>query len=65
MNQPENKQIVTTRLRHDIYVSLERKLSKLIVNEATTVLQAGYALGIEAALKEIRNGYSAEHPASN
>lgn len=48
------------RLNRELYLKLEQKFSKLVVNEQTTSFQAGYALGIEAVLKELRNGYTVE-----
>lgn len=36
---------------------LEKKLSRPLVTEATTPLTAGFALGVEAVLKELRNGF--------
>lgn len=51
---------VIVRLHPDIYRKLEAKLSRTIVTEATTPLTAGYALGVEAVLKEIRNGLTLE-----
>lgn len=54
MTNPTPVEVV--RLQHDIYLKLEQKLSKTFVTDATTPLWAGYALGVEAVLKELRNG---------
>ncbi len=37
-------------------MQLEKKFSRPIVTDATTPIGVGYALGVEAVLKEIRNG---------
>lgn len=53
-------QIPTThyaRLTPEVYKALEDKLSRTIVTTSTTVLEAGYQLGIQAVLKELRAGY--------
>jgi hypothetical protein len=58
MNKPTTTPVTTvTRLHPEIYAKLEQRFSKTIVTEATTPLTAAYALGIEAVLKELRNGY--------
>lgn len=51
----ETKTIV--RLEQEVYAQLEAKLSRLIVTSTTTPLEAGFQLGIQAVLKELRSGY--------
>lgn len=48
---------VVTRLHTDVYLELEKKVGVTLVTAATTPLQAGYQLGIQAVLKELRVGY--------
>lgn len=55
---PETKITEVVRLRPDLYAALEKKLSRLIVTENTTAFTAGFALGVESVLKELRNGYT-------
>lgn len=55
MTNPTTVEVV--RLQHDIYLKLEQELSKTFVTDATTPLWAGYALGVEAVLKKLRNGF--------
>lgn len=45
------------RLHADIYAKLEQKLSRTVVTSETTPITAAYALGVEAVLKELRNGF--------
>ena len=45
------------RLPQHVYDELERKVGGVVVNQITTDLQAGYMLGIQAVLKELRNGF--------
>jgi len=40
-----------------VYATLEAKLSKLVVTSSTTDLEAGFQLGVQAVLKELRTGY--------
>lgn len=54
------KHSVVVRLNRELYLKLEQKFSRFTVNEQATALQAGYALGVEAVLKELRNGYTVE-----
>lgn len=44
------------RLSPDVYNDLEKRMGTLQMNQTVTELQAGYALGIQAVLKELRNG---------
>lgn len=45
------------RLEQEVYAQLEAKLSRLVVTTTTTPLEAGFQLGVQAVLKELRNGY--------
>ena len=58
--KPEQKELIVVRLRPDMYNDLERKCKTLVINEATTPLQAGFALGVESVLRMLRNGYTIE-----
>jgi len=58
--QTKQKELVVVRLRPDMYSDLERKCKTLAINENTTPLQAGYALGVESVLKLLRVGYTIE-----
>lgn len=51
----ETKTVV--RLTPEVYAALEAKLSKLVVTTNTTPLEAGFQLGVQAVLKELRVGY--------
>lgn len=46
------------RLRMDLVDRLEAELGAAYVSPTTTELQAGYQLGIQAALKKLRSGYA-------
>lgn len=48
---------VIVRLEPAVYATLEAKLSKLVVTSSTTELEAGFQLGVQAVLKELRTGY--------
>lgn len=48
---------VVVRLSKPVYEVLENKFSKLIVTSATTAHEAGYQIGVQAVLKELRSGY--------
>ena len=52
------------RLPQHVYAELERKVGTVVVNQVTTDLQAGYMLGVQVVLKELRNGYVVPTPAS-
>ena len=54
---PKQTESLIVRLTPEVYTVLETKLSKLIVTEATTPIQVGYQLGVQAVLKELRAGY--------
>lgn len=51
------KERVLNRLTPEVYRELEKKLSTPLVTVQTTELLAGYLLGIQTVLKELRNGY--------
>lgn len=46
------------RLSQEAYTSLERQLPQATVNQETTQHQLGYLLGIQYALKVIRDGFA-------
>lgn len=48
------------RLQPELYQKLETKLSRTIVTSSTSAIEVGYQLGVEAVLKELRNGYVME-----
>ncbi len=52
----EQPKVTVVVLQQDVYKVLEAKLSRIAVNQQTTDLMAGYQLGIEAVLRELRNG---------
>lgn len=54
----ETRHIV--RLQPELYQKLETKLSRTIVTSSTSAIEVGYQLGVEAVLKELRNGYVME-----
>lgn len=56
--KPETRYIV--RLQPELYQKLETKLSRTVVTSDTSAIQVGYQLGVEAVLKELRNGYVME-----
>lgn len=64
-NEAEAKSVLVpevverTRLREDQYLALERKMIQPVVSSNTTELQAGYALGVQTVLKELRDGFVA------
>lgn len=45
------------RLTPEVYKALEDKLSRTVVTTNTTPIEAGFQLGVQAVLKELRNGY--------
>lgn len=60
---PETKptQVLTiTRLNPALYAKLEQKFSRPIVLSTTTAHEAGFQLGVQAVLQELRNGYTTE-----
>lgn len=57
--QPLPTQTITfARLRPDLIAELERRLGQPYVSPTTTDLMAGYALGVQATLKQLRDGYA-------
>lgn len=47
------------RLTPEVYRELEKKvLSDIFVSDKTTDIQAGYMLGIQKVLKEVRDGFA-------
>lgn len=56
--QPKPKEALTVvRLDSDAIAALERELARPVCTNQTTAVEAGYLLGIQAALKALRNGY--------
>lgn len=51
------------RLPQHVYDELERKVGTVVVNQVTTDLQAGFMLGVQSVLKELRNGFVVPNPA--
>ena len=45
------------RLDPEVYATLEAKLISPHVSNETTPIQAGFQLGVQAVLKELRRGY--------
>jgi hypothetical protein len=46
-----------TRLSPEVYNDLERKHATFRPNSTSTELEAGYALGVQAVLKDLRAGF--------
>ena len=51
------------RLPQHVYAALEARMAGPVVSQVTTDLQAGYMLGVQAVLKELRNGFVVPTPA--
>ena len=51
---PNRIEVVT--LHKSVYDELAKKFRPLVVTEATTQIQVGYALGVQAVLKALRDG---------
>lgn len=49
--------IIFHRLSPEVYADLEKKFSKPIVTSQTSAHEAGYQLGIQHILQELRRGY--------
>ena len=58
MANPKPTEEVIVRLQPDVYRLLEESLPAPAVTTTTTDLQAGYALGIQAVLKKLREGFT-------
>lgn len=48
---------VIYRLSAEVYLDLEKKFSNPRVTSQTTAHEAGYQLGVQAILQELRRGY--------
>jgi len=59
---PEVQVITYARLRPDLIQQLERSFGEPYVSPSTTDLMAGYALGTQAVLKKLRDGYATDQP---
>lgn len=55
--EPERLVVTVVRFRDDQIKALERQLAEPYVSPTTTDLMAGYQLGVQAALKKLRDGY--------
>lgn len=55
--EPATDTRVVVRLEASIYAKLEQKLSRTVVTAETTPITLGYSMGVEAVLKELRNGF--------
>jgi len=55
-NDTQPSEIV--RLRRDVLDRLEKECAPPYVGPTTTDIQAGYALGVQAVLQKLRNGYA-------
>lgn len=51
--------VLKVRLTHEEYVKLENSLERVACDHATTEIEAGYKLGIQAVLKKLRDGFVA------
>lgn len=54
--QPSSAKVVT-RLTQEVYEQLERRHVTFKPNSTSTELEAGYALGVQAVLKDLRSGF--------
>lgn len=52
-----SQEVVVLRLHSTAYKQLEDKMSRLAVTTTTTPIEAGFQLGVQAVLKELRAGY--------
>lgn len=57
MGRPPEIVETVTRLNPDVYRKLEDKFQSPVVSATVTDIQAGYLLGVQAVLKELRRGY--------
>ena len=57
MATPEVKITEAVRLSPNVYNALEKSLPIPAVTQTTTELQAGFALGIQFVLKQLRDGF--------
>ena len=57
MATPEVKITEAVRLAPNVYNALEKSLPIPAVTTTTTELQAGFALGIQFVLKQLREGF--------
>jgi len=53
----EQKQVTVVRLAQDQYKALEKQVQGISVGIATTEIQAGYMLGVQAVLLSLRAGF--------
>jgi hypothetical protein len=55
-----NKAIIVVRLQVDQYRALEKEFNKFRPNSESSVLEAGFALGVQAVLTSLRLGYTVD-----
>lgn len=60
MTQKSEQVNIVTRLDPEVYQVLENKMSRLGATSTTTPIEAGFQLGVQAVLKELRVGYVVE-----
>lgn len=59
--EPTTQVVTVYRLSASAYQQLERVLPSPYTDNETTAIAAGYKLGIQAALKALREGFVVEH----
>lgn len=57
---PNQSQETLFRLTAEVYAQLERKHTRLSVSATTTPIEAAFQLGVQAVLRDLRNGYRIE-----
>lgn len=57
MAETKAKEVVVHRLTQEVYKHLESQMPVPFVNQQTTDVQAGFALGIQYVLKQLREGF--------
>lgn len=57
MAETKAKEVVVHRLTQEVYKHLEGQMPAPFVNQQTTDVQAGFALGIQYVLKQLREGF--------
>lgn len=49
--------VTINRLTKEVYDDLAKNFRPVVPNATTTVLEAGYALGVQAVLQKLREGW--------
>lgn len=57
MAETKAKEVVVHRLTQEVYKHLENQMPAPFVSTATTEIQAGFALGVQFVLKQLREGF--------